>query len=90
MSSYAELIRRRREANALYLKLRSLGLHAYTEPDAGRPAGYRVVVEGLKSLNPDHAARLMRMVRANEPALAEVLPKRRPRLRIVGQEGPTP
>ena len=45
-------------------------------------------VEGLKSLNPDHADRLMRMVRTNEPALAEVLPKRRPCLRPAGGDGP--
>ncbi len=49
-----------------------------------------MVVEGLKSLNPDHADRLMRMVRDNEAALAEVLPKRRFRLRLVGQDGPAP
>lgn len=89
MSSYAEMARRK-EANALYLKIRSLGLNAYAEHDAERPAGYRVVVEGLKSLNPDHADRLMRMVRDNEPTLAGVLPKRRSRLRLVGHDGPDP
>lgn len=89
MSDYTE-IARRKEANTLRLKLRALGLRAYAERDTQRPAGYRVVVEGLKSLNPDHADRLMRMVRDNEAALAEVLPKRRPRLRLVGQDGPAP
>ena len=90
MTNYAELARRRKEAKALYLKIRSLGLQAYTEFDAQQPAGFKVVVEGLKSLNPDHADRLMRMVRDNEAALAEVLPKRRPELRLIGQEGPAP
>lgn len=90
MSDYAELARRRKEADALYLKIRSLGLQAYTEFDAQQPAGFKVVVEDLKSLNPDHADRLMRMARDNEAALAEVLPKRRPCLRLIGQEGPPP
>ncbi|BBL79078.1 hypothetical protein RxyAA322_09320 [Rubrobacter xylanophilus] len=90
MSSYDEVVRRRGEANTLYRKLRFLRLEAYAEPDAERPAGYRVVVEGLKSLNPDHADRLMRLVRDNEAALAEVLPKRCPRLRLVRGNGPVP
>ncbi|ABG04862.1 hypothetical protein Rxyl_1915 [Rubrobacter xylanophilus DSM 9941] len=73
MNSYAELARRRREAQALYLELHALGLEVRAEPDAGRPAGYRVVVGGLKSLNPDHADRLMRLVRYDEAGLIEVL-----------------
>ena len=86
MTDYAELVRRRKEADALYRRIRSLGLQAHTEFDAQQPAGFKVVVEGLKSLNPDHADRLMRMVRDNEAALAEVLPKRRPQLRLVGTD----
>lgn len=86
MTNYAEIARRRKEAGAIYRKIRSLGLQAYTEFDAQQPAGFKVVVEGLKSLNPDHADRLMRMVRDNEAALAEVLPKRRPQLRLVGTD----
>ena len=86
MTDYAELARRRKEANALYRKIRSLGLQAYTEFDAQQPAGFKVAVEGLKSLNPDHADRLMRTVRDNEAALAEVLPKRRPQLWLDGTD----
>ena len=86
MSDYADLVRSRKEANALYRKIRSLGLQAYTEFDAQQPAGFKVAVEGLKSLNPDHADRLMRMVQDNEAALVEVLPKRRPQLRLVGTD----
>lgn len=86
MTNYADLVRRRKEADAIYRKIRSLGLKAYTEFDAQQPAGFKVMVEGLKSLNPDHADRLMRMVRDNEAALAEVLPKRRPQLRLVGTD----
>lgn len=92
MTGYDETIlsRASREANALYLKLQYLRLDAYAEPDAERLAGYRAVVEGLKSLNPDHADRLLRLVRDNEAALVEVLPKRRPRLRLVNDDGSVP
>jgi hypothetical protein len=90
VNSYAEMVRRSREAQALYLELRCLGLDAYAERDPERPAGYRVVVEGLKSLNPGHADRLMRLVGDNEAALAELLPEGRPHLRLVRREGPAP
>ena len=52
MTDYAELARRRKEADAIYRKIRSLGLKAYTEFDAQQPAGFKVAVEGLKVLEP--------------------------------------
>lgn len=90
MSSYAEMARRRKQAHTLYLKLHYLGLEIHAEPNAGSPTGCRAMVEGLKSLNPDHADRLMRLVRDKETALVELLPKRRPRIRLVRQDGPAP
>ncbi len=85
MTDYAELARRRKEADDIYRKIRSLELKAYTEFDAQQPAGFKVVVEGLKSLNPDHADRLVRMVQDNEAALAEILPKRGPNCGLSAQ-----
>jgi hypothetical protein len=76
MSSYAEIARRRRQAHALYLKLWVLGLDVYVERCAAEVVGRRVVVEGLKSLNPAHADRLMRLVQDNEAGLLEILSER--------------
>ncbi len=73
MSSYAEMLQRRRQARALYLKLRALGLDVRAERCADGAVGRRVVVEGLRSLNPDHADRLMRLVRDNEVGLLEII-----------------
>jgi hypothetical protein len=73
MSTYAEMARRRKQARALYLKLRALGLKVGAERDPDGPAGYRIVVGGLWSLNPDHADRLVRLVRDNEAGLVEIL-----------------
>ncbi len=73
MSSYAETVQRRRQARALYLKLRALGLDVRAERCADGAVGRRVVVEGLRSLNPDHADRLMRLVRDNEVGLLEII-----------------
>ena len=73
MSSYAEMVQRQRQARALYLKLRALGLDARAERCADGAVGRRVVVEGLRSLNPDHADRLMRLVRDNEAGLLKII-----------------
>lgn len=73
MSTYDEAIHRREQAHALYLKLRALGLDVHAERCASEAPGLRVVVEGSRSLNPDHADRLMQLVRANEAGLLEVL-----------------
>lgn len=75
MSSYAEMIQRRRQANALLFRLWTLGLNVRAERCAGEAVGRRVVVEGLKSLNPVHADRLIRLVQDNEAALLEILSK---------------
>ncbi len=77
MSSYAETVQRRRQAHALYLKLRALGLDVSAERCADGAVGRRVVVEGLRSLNPDHADRLMRLVRDNEVGLLEIISNER-------------
>lgn len=73
MSNYAGMARCRDQARALYIKLRTLGLKIRTEQDTARPAGYRVTVDGLRSLNPDHADRLVQLVRDNEAGLVEIL-----------------
>lgn len=87
MTLYDETTRRSRETDALYRKLRSLGLVLHTVRDADRPGGYKVVVAGLKSLNPAHADRLMRLVMDHEAALARLaLEERGPGLRDV-EEG---
>lgn len=75
MSSYAEKIQRRKQANALLFELWTLGLDVRAERCADGAVGRRVVVEGLKSLNPTHADRLMRLVQDNEAGLLEVLPE---------------
>jgi hypothetical protein len=77
MSTYDEIIHRRRQAHALYLKLWSLGLDVRAERCAVGAVGRRVMVEGLRSLNPDHADRLMRLVRDNEAGLLEILSNKR-------------
>lgn len=88
MSAYAEMAHRRKQARALYLKLRALGLKVGAERDPDGPAGYRVVVGGLRSLNPDHADRFMRLVRDNEAGLVEILRGRwDPDLTAIRREG---
>lgn len=69
MSTYDEITHRRKQAHTLYLKLWSLGLSVRAERCVAGAVGRRVVVEGLRSLNPDHADRLMRLVRDNEAGL---------------------
>lgn len=73
MSTYAEMARRRKQSRVLYLKLRALGLKVHTRQDSDSPAGHRIVVDGLRSLNPDHADRLMRLVLEHEAGLVEIL-----------------
>lgn len=73
MSSYAEMARKRRRARSLYLELRALGLDVRVEEDPDEPLSYRVVVEGLRSLSPAHADRVVRRVRGHEAGLARVL-----------------
>lgn len=73
MSSYAEMVQHRRQANALLFELWALGLDVRAERCADGAEGRRIVVEGLRSLKPDHADRLMRLVRDNEAGLLEIL-----------------
>ncbi len=73
MSTYDEITHRRKQAHALYLKLWTLGLGVRAECCAAGAVGRRVVIEGLQSLNPEHADRLMRLVRDNEAGLLEIL-----------------
>ncbi len=73
MSTYDEIAHRRKQARALYLKLWSLGLDVRAERCAVGAVGRRVVVEGLRSLNPEHADRLVRLVRDNEAGLLEII-----------------
>lgn len=74
----------RRRAEGLYRKLQSLGLGVQAQRVVGEPETYRVVIEGLKSLNPDH---LTRLVQQNEAELARiVLANRPPGLREVREE----
>lgn len=88
MSSYREMARHRKQARALYLELRALGLEVRAENDTGGPANYRIVVGGLSSLSPVHADRLMRRVEANEHGLARVLLERwNPDLHAIRREG---
>ena len=88
MSSYARMARHRKQARALYLELRALGLEVRAEDDASGLANYRIVVGGLSSLSPVHADRLMRRVEANEIGLARVLLERwNPDLHAVRTEG---
>lgn len=84
MTMYNDTEERGKATKALYHKLRSLGLTVHAVRDPDRPGGYGVVVSGLKSLNPDHADRLTRLVGDNEAALARLaLVDRRPSLRVV-------
>lgn len=88
MSSYQEMARHRKQARALYLELRALGLEVRAEDDANGPASYKIAVGGLSSLSPIHADRLMRRVEANELGLARVLLERwNPDLHAVRTEG---
>ncbi|MEW6635721.1 MAG: hypothetical protein AB1425_02785 [Actinomycetota bacterium] len=88
MSTYAEMARRRKQARVLYLKLRALGLNVHARQDPEGPAGYRVIVEDLRSLNPVHADRLVRLVRDNEAGLVEVIRNEwDPDLVVIRQEG---
>ena len=88
MSSYREMYRRRKQARALYLELRALGLEVRAEDDTNGPANYRIVVGGLSSLSPVHADRLMRRVEDNELGLAKVLLERwNPDLHAIRTEG---
>ena len=73
MSTYDETVHRRKQARALYLKLWFLGLEVRAERCAAGAVGRTVAVEGLRSLNPDHADRLMRLVRDNEAGLLELI-----------------
>lgn len=76
----------RRRVEGLHQKLQSLGLKVYARRDPNRPEGYKVVVDGLKSLNPAHADRLLSLITDYEAPLIEILPKREsPNLRIVRQ-----
>lgn len=72
MNTYDEITYRRKQARALYFKLWTLGLGVRAERCAA-DLGRRIVIEGLRSLNPDHADRLMRLVRDNETELLEIL-----------------
>lgn len=76
MSSYREMARHRKQARALYLELRALGLEIHAEDDTSGLANYRIVVGGLCSLSPVHADRLMRRVEDNHLGLANVLLER--------------
>lgn len=77
----------RRRAEGLYRKLQSLGLGVQAQRVGGEPQTYRVVIEGLKSLNPNHADRLTRLVQQNEAELARtVLANRPPGLREVREK----
>ena len=73
MSSYAEMARERRRARSLYLELRALGLNLWVEEDPDEPLCCRIVVEGLRSLSPAHADRVVRRIRSNEAGLARIL-----------------
>ena len=77
MNTYDEIIHCRKQARALYHKLWFLGLKVRAERCAAGAVGRRVVVEGLRSLNPEHADRLMRLVRDNEAGLLEIISNER-------------
>ena len=73
MSSYAEMARERRRARSLYLELRALGLNLWVEEEPDEPLCCRIVVEGLRSLSPAHADRVVRRIRSNEAGLARII-----------------
>ena len=81
MSSYREMARSgaSKQARALYLELRALGLEVRADDDTSGPANYRIVVGGLSSLSPVHADRLIRRVEANEIGLARACVHSSPR-----------
>ena len=92
MSTYAEMARERRRARSLYLELRALGLDVRVEEDPDEPPSCRIVVDGLRSLSPAHADRVVRRVRGNEAGLARVLLAGpwNPDLAAIRQEGDHP
>jgi hypothetical protein len=73
MTSYAEMARERKRARVLYLELRALGLDLRAEEDPEDPTGYRLVVEGTRSLSPTHADRIEARVRDAKPGMLRVL-----------------
>lgn len=88
MSSYADIARERKRARSLYLELRALGLEVWVEEEDSDPTGYRVVVEGRRSLSPAHLDRIIRRVRDNKAGLIQVLLCRwDPDLHAVRREG---
>ena len=88
MSSYADIAYERKRARSLYLELRALGLEVWIEEDADDLTGYRIVVEGLRSLSPAHLDRLIQRVRDNKAGLLQVILCRwDPDLHAVRREG---
>lgn len=73
MSTYDEITHRRKQARVLYFKLCFLRLDVRAERCAAGAVDRRVVIEGLRSLNPEHADRLVRLVQDNEAGLLEIL-----------------
>jgi hypothetical protein len=72
LTTYAELNRQRKQARALFLEIRALGLNLRIHEDAEDPTGYRLEVLGVRSLSPAHADRLERRVEAAKPGLIKV------------------
>ncbi len=90
LTSYAELNRQRRRARSLYLELRSLDLSLAVRPDCQDLRGYRVEVQGLRSLSPRHADRVQQRVEEYAPGLARILDGASrwvPELRAIREEG---
>lgn len=88
MSSYADIAYERKKARSLYLELRALGLEVWIEEDARDPMGYRIIMEGLRSLSPAHLDRLIQRVRDNKAGLVQVILCRwDPDLHAVRREG---
>ncbi len=89
LSSYAELNAQRRRARSLYLELRAFGLSLKVKPDCQDLRGYRLEVQGLWSLSPRHADRLLQRVEEYTPGLYRILEGGRwaPDLRAVKEEG---
>lgn len=73
MTSYAEMAHRRKRARPLYLELCALGLEVRVERDGDCPAGYRLVVGGLRSLSPAHADRVRECILDNEVGITSIL-----------------
>ena len=88
MSSCADIARERKRARSLYLELRAFGLEARVEEEDSDPTGYRIVVEGRRSLSPAHLDRIAHRVRDNKAGLIQVLLCRwDPELHAVRREG---